>query len=115
MSVDFSASMQAFSDSSVVRLSDYTNLKKTLENVLSNKVENLTAEFREMLSKDPDWKDLVDYAKVTLTDDGFSVEVQHPLSLELEYGTPSRPMNPMVRNFAQRADKEFNEIIKETI
>lgn len=114
MNVELSA-VQTLSSDDLVPVGNYANIENILNEVINKKVADLGVRFRKELRDDNLWSSIANDAEVRIDDGQLIVRVNNPLSMDLEYGTPQRPMRPRIRAFEQTATQELNELLNKVL
>lgn len=93
----------------------FTDLVLSLDDFISNSVDEYVNKMHSQLvgrmMMDEDWRPLIPYVDVAANGLEVDVAVKHPLATELEYGTPTRPMKPLIRPFVKEASEAMANFI----
>ena len=88
------------------------SVDKIIESAVVTYVNKLRSQLVERMVSDEDWRPLIPYINMSLDGLDLNVSVDHPMATVLEYGTPDRPMKPLVRPFMQTVADDMAKVIE---
>lgn len=83
-----------------------------LSAVMDSYVNKVHTQIVKKMMEDDEWRELIPYLKVSSDDLELIVNVNHPLANDLEYGTPDRPMKPLIRTFMQSIADDMSKSVE---